>query len=161
MSKVDEEEALPVEWMRRRGRVGMSIAVIGLFLLLLGARPALFGLDRSPVIGFVQIAVMLVGLAVICLGGFIGLISLWRGKHVSIAAGIGSRLVATGYLVSVFSGMADIFGIGSHPLPGVPYFGGLQARGVELGQVVIAIGFFLIIPFAHPDRSKNKNQAVK
>jgi hypothetical protein len=142
--------------MRRRGWVGEVVAAIGLFLLVLGARPSVFGLDRSPVIGFIQIAFMLVGLAGICLGGYVGLLALWRGRPVSIAADIGARLVATGYLVAVFSGMADVFGIGSHPLPGVPYFGGLQARGVELGQVVIAIGFFLMIPYVTSARPKTK-----
>ncbi len=56
-------------------------------------------------------------------------------------------MVATGYVIAVFAGMADVFGAGSHPLPGVPYFGPWQARGVEIGQVIIAIGFLMLIPF--------------
>jgi hypothetical protein len=57
------------------------------------------------------------------------------------------RLVATGFVIAVFAGMADVFGFGSHPLPEVPYFGAWQARGVEIGEVIIAIGFLLMIPF--------------
>jgi len=39
-------------------------------VFLLGSRPGVFGLDRSPVIGFVQIAVFLIGLAMICIGNW-------------------------------------------------------------------------------------------
>ncbi|MEN4010701.1 MAG: hypothetical protein AB1453_13040 [Chloroflexota bacterium] len=130
----------------RRVRFGLAFTLLGFLIFLLGARPSLFGLDRSPVIGFVQIAVFLVGLAVICIGGYISLMSLWKDRQRSILADIGLRLVATGYVIAVFAGMADVFGAGSHPLPGVPHFGPWQARGVELGQVLIGIGFLLLIP---------------
>lgn len=131
----------------RRVRIGLTLTLLGFVIFLLGARPSLFGLDRSPVIGFVQIAVFLVGLAFICIGGYISLMSLWKKRQPSILADIGLRMVATGYVIAVFAGMADVFGAGSHPLPGVPYFGPWQARGVEIGQVIIAIGFLMLIPF--------------
>jgi hypothetical protein len=57
------------------------------------------------------------------------------------------RLVGTGYVVSVFTGMADIFGMGTQPLPMVPYFGPWQSGGVLIGQIVIAIGFLMMIPY--------------
>lgn len=136
----------------RRVRIGLSLTLLGFVVFLLGARPSLFGLDRSPVIGFVQIAVFLVGLAFICIGGYISLMSLWKKRQPSILADIGLRMVATGYVIAVFAGMADVFGAGSHPLPGVPYFGPWQARGVEIGQIIIAIGFLMLIPFG--DRRK-------
>jgi hypothetical protein len=130
-----------------RVRFGLGFTLFGFLVFLLGARPSLFGMDRSPVIGFVQIAVFLVGLSFICIGGYISLMTLWKDRQRSIAADIGLRLVATGYVIAVFAGMADVFGAGSHPLPGVPYFGPWQARGVEVGQAIIAIGFLLLIPF--------------
>jgi hypothetical protein len=136
----------PVRTPRRRIRIGIILTLLGFGMFLLGARPDLFGADRSPVIGFVQIAVFLVGVGVICIGGYISLMALWRGQTPSIPADIGQRLVATGFVLTVFSGMADIFGFGSHPLPGVPYFGPLQARGVIIGQAIITIGFLLLIP---------------
>jgi hypothetical protein len=126
----------------------------------LGARPSLFGLDRSPVIGFVQIAVFLVGLANICLGGFISMNSLWKNEQRSIAADIGLRLVATGYVIAVFAGMADIFGVGSHPLPGLAYFGPLQSIGVEIGQGIIGVGFFLLIPYHKLGSPPNKPDSL-
>jgi hypothetical protein len=128
--------------------LGLTLTLIGFTVFLLGSRPSIFGLDRSPVIGFVQIAVFLVGLGIMCVGGYISLMALWKDTHPSIAADIGLRLVCTGYVVSVFSGMADVFGFGSHPLPGVPYFGEWQAAGVMAGQAVIVIGFLLLLPYS-------------
>ena len=132
---------------RTRIRAGLVITLIGFFIFIVGAKPDWLGWDRSPVVGFVQIAVFLVGLAIICMGGYIGLLALWGGDQRSIAADIGLRLVSTGYVISVFAGMADIFGMGTHPLPGIPYFGPVQATGVVLGEVLIGIGFLLLIPY--------------
>jgi hypothetical protein len=53
-------------------------------------------------------------------------------------------------VIAVTSGMADIFGIGTHPFPMIPYFGPVQAAGVILGQATIAIGFLLMIPPRNP-----------
>ncbi|MCL4272549.1 MAG: hypothetical protein KJZ77_01655 [Anaerolineales bacterium] len=130
-----------------RTRVSIAVTLIGLFIFAVGAKPDLFGWDRSPVVGFVQIIVFLIGLAFICLGGYIGLHALWWGHERTITSDIGSRLVATGYVFCVFTGMADIFGMGSHSAPQIPYFGPWQATGVLIGQGIIAIGFMMMIPF--------------
>jgi len=131
---------------RQRVRTGLFLVLLGLLVFLIGARPAIFGLDRSPVVGFVQIAVFLVGLAIMCMGGYIALMAFWNNGARTIPAEIGSRLVVTGYVVAVFSGMADVFGLGSHPFPLVPFFGPWQAIGVQIGEVIIAVGFLLLIP---------------
>lgn len=130
-----------------RLRVGIVFTIVGLFVYILGANPAIFGLDRSPVTGFIQIAVFLVGLAIICIGGFITLNALWNGEEKSIAADFGLRLVATGYVIAVATGMADVFGLGNHTFPNIPYFGPWQAVGVMIGEAVILIGFLMIIPY--------------
>ena len=111
------------------------MTLAGFLIFLIGARPGMFGIDRSPIIGFVQIAVFLVGLAIICIGGYISLTSLWSDHPTSIAADIGLRLVATGYVIAVFAGMADIFGFGSHPLPQSALFWSLAGarRGSRSG----------------------------
>ena len=132
---------------RARVRLGLVITLSGFFIFIVGAKPDWLGWDRSPVVGFVQIAVFLVGLAIICLGGYVGLLALWGNEQRSIAADIGLRLVSTGYVISVFAGMADVFGMGTHPLPTVPYFGPVQATGVVLGEIVIAVGFLMLIPY--------------
>jgi hypothetical protein len=130
-------------------RIRSSLIAVGfgLFILTVGAKPNWFGVDRSPVVGFVQIAVFLIGLALICVGGYAGLTALWGNEQRSIIADIGSRLVGTGYVIAVFTGMADIFGLGTQPLPNVPYFGPWQAGGVLIGQMVIALGFLMMIPY--------------
>ena len=139
-------------------RNGVITTLIGFIVFLIGAHPSVLGLDRSPVIGFVQITVFLIGLGIICAGGFISLHSLWGKQATSIAADIGLRMVTTGYLISVFSGMADIFGFGSHRLPH-PFFGYLQAEGVFVGEMAIAIGFLLMIPYSHfQTHSRNQSE---
>lgn len=140
--------AMPRYW---RVRAGLIISALGFLIFLVGARPALFGVDRSPVIGFVQIAVFLIGLAMICWGGYICLTTFWQNRERTIAADIGQRLVATGYVVAVVSGMADIFGMGTQPpSQSIPLFGPWQALGVEIGQVIIILGFLLLIPYRLP-----------
>jgi hypothetical protein len=129
-----------------RIRVGLGVVVFGVLILVLGVEPGLIGLDRDPAIGFLQIAVFLVGLAIICLGGYVSLNSLWNGTEKTIAADIGFRLVATGYVVCVASGMADVFGFGHHHFPQIPSFGPVQAMGVIVGELIIALGFLLLIP---------------
>ncbi len=129
-----------------RIRVGLVLSILGLLVFTLGIQPSLFALDRSPVVGFVQIAVFLVGLGMICLGGYTALIALWDGRDKTILADIGYRLIATGYVFAVVSGMADVFGFGSQPSPFVPFFGPYQASGVIFGQMMIIGGFLLMIP---------------
>ena len=153
MSSVDHDRNFDSDTITPKGipffriRIGLIFTILGFLIFLLGARPSLFGLDRSPVIGFVQIGMFLVGLALMCLGGYISMMALWKKQTPSILADIGLRLVATGFVIAVFAGMADVFGFGSHPLPDVPYFGGWQTRGVEIGQAIIAIGFLFMIPY--------------
>ena len=144
-------EAIP---SRIRIRVGLLIVLFGSLVFLVGIRPSLFGLDRSPVVGFVQISVFLVGLAIICIGGYISLIAFWRSRDRTIIADIGPRLVATGYVVAVFSGMADVFGFGTQVRPRVPLFGPWQATGVQIGEALIAIGFLLLIPYRVSKKSE-------
>lgn len=131
-----------------RIRFSLVMVIFGYFVFAVGAKPNWFGWDRSPVVGFIQIAVFLIGLAMICIGGYVGLIALWGKDPRSILADIGMRMVGTGYVVSVFTGMADVFGMGSHLLPVMtPYFGPWQSGGVLIGQAVIALGFLMMIPY--------------
>jgi hypothetical protein len=148
-NQLNASEPVPSQHRRysgRRVRTGLVITLVGLVLFLVGTRPSIFGLDRSPVIGFVQISVMLVGLAIIDVGGFISLMALWKNETPSILADFGVRFVATGYVIAVFAGMADIFGLGSHPIFR-PYFGDWQAFGVQIGQFLMALGFLALIPY--------------
>jgi hypothetical protein len=130
-----------------RARLGMTITALGFLVFIFGAKPEWFNLDRSPVIGFVQISVFTAGLGLICLGGYTGLASLWGGEEKTILADVGLRLIGTGYVIAVFAGMADVFGLGTQPLPGVPFFGPWQAVGVQIGQGLIAAGMLMLTPY--------------
>ncbi len=134
-------------------RIGLGLAVVGYLLFLLGARPSIFGLDRSRVIGFVQISVFLIGLGIITVGSYLTLNAVWPNGKKTIAADIGTRLISTGYVICVFTGMADIFGLGSHRLPNV-FFGPLQARGMGIGMATIATGFLLLIRYRRPENGQ-------
>jgi hypothetical protein len=143
---MNSEPATRLPYLRIRFSL-ISVA-IGIFIFIAGAKPNWFGWERAPVVvGFVQIAVFLFGLALICLGGYVGLSALWGKEQRTIIADIGLRLVGTGYVISVFTGLADVFGMGSQPLPNNPYFGPWQAGGVLIGQIVIAVGFLMLIPY--------------
>ena len=130
-----------------RIRLGLIVTFLGLVIFVVGAKPEWLGLDHSPVIGLAQICVFLIGLAMTCLGGDIGLTGIWGGEEKSIAADIGQRLVATGYVISAFSGMADIFGMSIRDDPKVPFFGPWQQAGIEIGMVVIVLGMLMVIPW--------------
>jgi len=142
-----EEQSEPDDPFTPRVYFSTLITLLGLLIFIIGAKPDWFGWDRSPVVGFVQIAVFLVGLAFICLGGYVGLLTLWWGRERTITGDIGTRLVGTGYVIAVFAGLADIFGMGSQSFPNIPYFGPWQATGVLVGQGIIIIGFLLFIPY--------------
>ena len=135
-----------------RIRFGLILTILGFVVFLGGAKPSLFGYNRSVMIGFIKISVFLIGLAIMCVGGYISLLAFWKNGARTISAEIGSRLVATGYVVAVFSGMADVFGFGSRPPPAVPFFGPFQSLGVEIGEGVIILGFLLLIPFRRMTR---------
>jgi hypothetical protein len=138
----------------------LGLTILGDLVFLLGARPSLFNLDRSRVIGFVQISVFLVGLGIIVLGSYLTLNALWPPGKKTIAADIGTRVISTGYVICVFTGMADIFGLGSHRLPDV-FFGPLQARGVAIGMATIAVGFLLLIRYKRPEDEGSKREESK
>ena len=139
-----------------RLRVGMILMLVGFAIFLIGAVPDLFGLDRSPVIGFVQIAVFLIGLAIICLGAYICLNVMWNKHPKTILADIGLRLVLTGFVIAVIAGMADIFGFGTQLAPEIPYYGPWQAIGVLIGEITIVVGFIFQIPFKrHREESES------
>ena len=92
-----------------RIRFSLTSVLLGLLIFVIGAKPGWFGWDKNLVVGFIQIVVFLVGLALICLGGYVGLSALWGKEQRSIIADIGLRLVATGYVISVFNSMIGFF----------------------------------------------------
>ena len=80
---------------RDRVYFGLITATIGFIVFIFGAKPDWFNLDRSPVVGFVQITVFLVGLAFI----YVAVLAYRRqltgippaGQRPGRAAGAGQR----------------------------------------------------------------------
>jgi hypothetical protein len=123
----------------------MTLVLVGLLIFIIGINPNLLGLDRSPVVGFVQIGVWLTGLAVLLLGATLT-IRVVRNNHPnSLRSEIGVRLIATGYVFSVAASFADFLGIGTHNLPTISY-GPLQVGGLVFGVVVSLLGVVLYWP---------------
>jgi hypothetical protein len=120
---------------------------IGLGLFLLGMQPWIFGLDRSPVVGYLQVVVFLFGLALVVLASYF-LEFLFRpsGQPLTLREDVGARLAATGYVLVVVSCTADLIGLGSHPLPGAPHFGVLQSAGMLIGTAMIIVGLAMYHP---------------
>jgi len=125
----------------------LLLDIVGLFLFLLGFQPGLFGLDRSPVTGYLQAIVFLIGLGVVVLSTY-AVQSLLRppDQPLTIREDIGIRLSATGYVLFAVSTTADLIGLGSHPLPGAPYLGMLQSTGLLISTAIILLGFFMYHP---------------
>lgn len=147
MTQAARPQAPKVSSRTLKKRLGLFTCVLGMLVFLLGATPNWFGLDRSPVVGFVQITVFILGLGLLALGGYFAMDALWRETPKNIAAEIGARLVGTGYVIALASGMADVFGLGTRPLPSVPFFGYWQGAGVLIGEIVMIVGFLLFSPF--------------
>ncbi len=123
----------------------MTIVLIGLFIFMIGIYPNLIGMDRSPVVGFVQIGVWLLGLGILLLGSTMTVRVIRNGHPNSLRSEVGLRLIATGYVFAVAASFADFLGIGSHALPGISY-GPLQVTGLALGVLVSLFGVILYWP---------------
>ena len=132
--------------VRFRGRFGQTLSLIGFLIFLIGIKPALFGLDRSISIGFVQILTLLFGLGLLSWGANIVLSIFWTNTPKTLLADFGKRTVATGYVMCVFTALADAFGFGTNPLPNV-FLGTLQSRGLMIGMGIIAIGLLMQVRY--------------
>ena len=130
----------------------LTLDFIGLALFLLGLQPWLFGLDRSPVTGYLQVVVFLFGLGFVVIASF-AIEKLLRppGQPLTIREDVGARLAATGYVLAAVSSTADLIGLGSHPLPGSPHLGTLQSIGLIFGAATIVVGLAMY----HPRKTKS------
>jgi len=130
-----------IRWIGR----WVVLILIGVLVFVIGIYPDVIGMDRSRVVGFIQMGVWLTGLALLLLGAFLTVRVVRNGRPMSLRAEIGTRLIATGFVVSATATLADFLAIGSHRLPWV-YFGPLQVGGLVAGVVVSLIGVILYWP---------------
>lgn len=131
---------------RIRSQLGLTLSFFGFTLLIFGLKPEVFGLSTSLAVGFAQILTFLIGLGVLIWGATIAIGAFWPKGEQSLLADFGLRVIATGYMICVFTGLADAFGFGTNPLPDV-YMGGLQRQGVIIGMGVVLIGFLMMIRY--------------
>lgn len=134
---------------RNHVRSGLTTLLIGLIALIIGLRPDLFGLDRGLYIGFSQIILILFGIGLLTLGATNTLRAFWSCQEKTLLVDIGTRTIMTGYVICVFTALADAFGFGTNPPPEV-LLGTLQSRGVIIGMVVICVGLFMMLRFHIP-----------
>ncbi|MCH7587592.1 MAG: hypothetical protein IIC78_06100 [Chloroflexi bacterium] len=127
-------------------RIWLTVVLVGLFLFLLGINPDFIGLDRSPVVGFIQVGVWLFGLALVLIGGYASIRIHRNGRSNSLRAEVGERLVATGYVVAAAASLADFIGIGSDTIPELT-FGPLQIFGLSAGLILCFLGLLLYWPW--------------
>jgi hypothetical protein len=132
-------------------RIWIAFIVIGLLLFILGVYPNLIGMDRSPVVGFVQIGTWLFGLALLFFGSYAALRILHGKRPDSLRAEIGERLIATGYVVAAAASLADFIGIGSQRMPNLT-FGPIQVIGLVVGIVLSVVGIALYWPAKSQDQ---------
>ena len=144
----DSSNVFPGKY-RRRIQIGIAVTFIGFLIFLLGARPEWFSLTQSPVIGYVQISVFIIGLGLMCLGAVVACYAIWQNYPKNIIADIGLRILATGFVVAAVSAFADVVGLGTRPMPYLPFFGHWQNRGVLIGQGMIILGILMMIPYKH------------
>lgn len=130
-----------IAWARR----WMTLVILGLLVFVVGINPDLIGMNRSRVIGFVQMGVWLSGLGVLLLGAVLTVRVVRNGRPMSLRAEVGTRLIATGYVISAAASLADFLAIGSHRLPWV-YLGPLQVAGLAGGVVISLLGVLLYWP---------------
>jgi len=135
---------------------GIVSSCVGMGMFLIGASPASFGVDRSPMLGTIQIVVLGIGLGLFSLGACLCLLWLWQKRQLSIGADFGWRLVATGYVVALWSAMADLWGFGTSEVSKTLCFGPWQERGVMFGEIMIGFGLLLMVPWKRSLLTSNK-----
>lgn len=140
----DTEPIVSESFPKLRARLGLTLTMAGFILLLIGAKPEYFGLNRGRAIGFLQIIVMLIGIGLITWGGALTLLAFWGHNGRTLLADFGTRTCATGYVICFFTALADAFGFGTNPMPNV-FLGELQTDGLMIGMIIIALGFVMLL----------------
>jgi hypothetical protein len=123
----------------------MTLVLIGLIIFAIGVQPDLIGMNRSPIVGFVQVGVWLAGLALILVSASATVKVVRNGRPTSLRADIGTRLIATGYVIAAVASLADFISIGAHRMP-EPWFGQVQVFGLVFGVIASLLGLVLYWP---------------
>ncbi|MCK5052832.1 MAG: hypothetical protein KAR65_01060 [Anaerolineales bacterium] len=139
----------------RLARLWMTVMLIGLLIFMVGIQPDLIGMNRSVTVGFVQIGVWLTGLAILLVAAYSTVRVIRNGKPTSLRADIGTRLIATGYVVAAVGSLADFIGVGAHRMP-VIYFGPIQMIGLVTGVLLSMLGVILYMPWTKKIKTEER-----
>lgn len=144
-----------VRWARR----WMTMVLIGLLVFIIGVEPDLIGMDRSPVVGFIQVEVWLAGLALLLVGAYATVRVIRNNRPNSLRADIGLRLIATGYVIAAAASLADFIGLGAQRLPAVS-FGPIQVVGLVVGVLTSLLGILLYWPRRERQRGERRRRKL-
>ena len=78
-----------------------------------------------------------------------------NGKPTSLRADIGTRLLATGYVVAAVASLADFIGVGAQQMPNIT-FGPVQVIGLVTGVILSLIGVIFYWPRRKTTRDSNE-----
>ncbi|MDX2076720.1 MAG: hypothetical protein SFZ02_09840 [bacterium] len=134
--------------MERVGQIGIAFGVLGATLMLMGLFPGLTGLDPTPGIGIIQLAVVVFGFALFIMGALIYVkYTFYAYDHANLVQLIGTRLAMTGVLLAGLFSMADAFGFGSHGIEfsDQNFLGPLQIIGMVSSYAMACIGVLLYV----------------
>lgn len=137
-----------VDERKTRDFTGIVLTSIGLGIIILGLKPEWFLGAGSLGFGFAQMLTFLTGLALLSGGGYMSLNTIWKQNERSIVADFGSRFIATGYVIALFSGLSDYMGINVIGTgEKVIYFGPWEEIGLEIAVLVIILGLLMMVPY--------------
>lgn len=129
--------------MNRLAQAGILCTALGGILFFLGIFPSAADVDKAPGVGIAQISLMLSGLSLVVVGGYvIAYAILQAGRPRSLWRDIGVRLGMTGLVFMASTAFADTLGFGSHPAR-EPVFGWVQTLGTLTGFVTAMLGVLI------------------
>ena|SRR5258708_680584 len=142
----------------------IAVALLGAVIMFIGLFPGLTGLEITPGFGILKTLTVFFGFSLFLAGGYLFVqATFYPNMRHTLAQQIGERLILTGLVISAASGLADVFGYGSHPAgSGLhPVFGPYKFMGFVGGFFIASLGiviFALMGPKQPPPSNGSDNQ---
>ncbi len=134
--------------MWRFAQVGIALGALGAMICFMGLFPGVTGAEPTAGIGLVQVAMVLLGYALLILGALTYLkFTFFLNVPATLPQQIGTRLALTGMLFAGLAGMADILGFGTHirDEQGLLFFGRLQMIGILASFALSSLGVLVYV----------------
>ncbi len=134
--------------MWRFAQVGIALGALGVMLCLMGLFPGVTGAEPTAGIGLVQVIMVLVGYSLLIMGALVYLkYTFYLDVPSTLVQQIGTRLALTGILFAALSGLADLFGFGTHIRDDVVdiFFGRLQMVGILASFGMSSLGVLIYV----------------